>query len=151
MPLALAASASASGQVEIPEGSTVRLEPDAAGDYRVRVEVSTAGIEQVRAWSQPDRLRFLLLAGEHLHREDAEAPLLLLLAARDRLQLVDDRADARPVLLEQHLADERLVRRVLGAQVDVRDVAGVDPVSLVAHEKVMVTVDAVKQFEEMLA
>ncbi len=38
-----------SGQVEIPEGSTVRLEPDAAGDYRVRVEVSTAGIEQVRA------------------------------------------------------------------------------------------------------
>jgi len=36
-------------------------------------------------------------------------------------------------------------------KVDVRDVAGVDPVSLVAHEKVMVTVDAVKQFEEMLA
>ncbi|KGE02927.1 50S ribosomal protein L4 [Pseudohaliea rubra] len=36
-------------------------------------------------------------------------------------------------------------------KVDVRDVAGVDPVSLVAHEKVLVTVDAVKQFEEMLA
>lgn len=35
-------------------------------------------------------------------------------------------------------------------KVDVRDVQGVDPVSLVGHEKVMVTVDAVKKFEEML-
>lgn len=34
--------------------------------------------------------------------------------------------------------------------VDVRDVEGVDPVSLIGHEKVMVTVDAVKKFEEML-
>ena len=36
-------------------------------------------------------------------------------------------------------------------KVDVRDVDGVDPVSLIGHEKVMVTVDAVKKFEEMLA
>jgi len=36
-------------------------------------------------------------------------------------------------------------------KVDVRDVEGVDPVSLIAHDKVMVTVDAVKKFEEMLA
>ena len=35
-------------------------------------------------------------------------------------------------------------------KVDVRDVAGVDPVSLVAYEKVMVTVPALKKFEEML-
>ena len=35
-------------------------------------------------------------------------------------------------------------------KVDVRDVDGVDPVSLIAHEKVIVTVDAVKKFEEML-
>ena len=35
-------------------------------------------------------------------------------------------------------------------KVDVRDVDGVDPVSLIGHEKVMVTVDAVKKFEEML-
>ena len=35
-------------------------------------------------------------------------------------------------------------------KVDVRDVDGIDPVSLVGHEKVMVTVDAVKKFEEML-
>ena len=36
-------------------------------------------------------------------------------------------------------------------QVDVRDVNGIDPVSLLAHDKVMVTVDAVKKIEEMLA
>ncbi|QIB66210.1 50S ribosomal protein L4 [Kineobactrum salinum] len=36
-------------------------------------------------------------------------------------------------------------------KVDVRDVDGVDPVSLVAYDKVMVTVDAVKKIEEMLA
>jgi len=35
-------------------------------------------------------------------------------------------------------------------KVDVRDVDAVDPVSLVAYDKVMVTVDAVKKFEEML-
>ena len=35
-------------------------------------------------------------------------------------------------------------------KVDVRDVDGVDPVSLIAYDKVMVTVDAVKKFEEML-
>ena len=35
-------------------------------------------------------------------------------------------------------------------KVDVRDVEGVDPVSLIAYDKVMITVDAVKKFEEML-
>ena len=35
-------------------------------------------------------------------------------------------------------------------KVDVRDVDGVDPVSLIGHEKVVITVDAVKKFEEML-
>ena len=35
-------------------------------------------------------------------------------------------------------------------QVDVRDVDGIDPVSLIGHDKVIVTVDAVKKFEEML-
>jgi large subunit ribosomal protein L4 len=34
--------------------------------------------------------------------------------------------------------------------VDVRDVESVDPVSLIAYDKVVVTVDAVKKFEEML-
>lgn len=36
-------------------------------------------------------------------------------------------------------------------KVDVRDVDGLDPVSLIGHEKVVVTVDAVKKFEEMVA
>lgn len=35
-------------------------------------------------------------------------------------------------------------------KVDVRDVTGVDPVSLIAYDKVMVTVPALKKFEEML-
>ena len=36
-------------------------------------------------------------------------------------------------------------------KVDVRDVQGIDPVSLIAFDKVIVTVDAVKQIEEILA
>ena len=35
-------------------------------------------------------------------------------------------------------------------KVDVRDVAGIDPVSLIAFNKVLVTAEAVKQIEEML-
>jgi large subunit ribosomal protein L4 len=34
--------------------------------------------------------------------------------------------------------------------VDVRDVEGIDPLSLIGHDKVIVTVDAVKKIEEML-
>ncbi len=36
-------------------------------------------------------------------------------------------------------------------KVDVRDAQGIDPVSLIAFDKVVMTVDAVKQIEEMLA
>ena len=36
-------------------------------------------------------------------------------------------------------------------KVDVRDVEGADPVSLIAYDKVMITVDAVKKIEEALA
>lgn len=36
-------------------------------------------------------------------------------------------------------------------KVDVRDVEGIDPVSLIAFEKVLMTADAVKQLEESLA
>lgn len=53
------------------------------------------------------------------------------------------------------VADEVTENLYLAARnlhkVDVRDVAGVDPVSLIAYDKVAVTVDAVKKFEEMLA
>ena len=34
--------------------------------------------------------------------------------------------------------------------VDARDVQGIDPVSLIAHEKVVITVGAIKKFEEVL-
>jgi len=36
-------------------------------------------------------------------------------------------------------------------KVDVRDAAAVDPVSLIKFEKVLVTVSALKKFEEILA
>ena len=36
-------------------------------------------------------------------------------------------------------------------KVDVRDVQGIDPVSLIAFDKVLVTADAVKKIEESLA
>lgn len=36
-------------------------------------------------------------------------------------------------------------------KVDVRDVAGIDPVSLIAFDKVLITVPALKKVEEMLA
>lgn len=36
-------------------------------------------------------------------------------------------------------------------QVDVRDVQGIDPVSLISHDKVLVTVGALKKIEEALA
>lgn len=36
-------------------------------------------------------------------------------------------------------------------KVDIRDASGVDPVSLIAFEKVLVTVPALKQLEEALA
>jgi large subunit ribosomal protein L4 len=36
-------------------------------------------------------------------------------------------------------------------KVDVRDVQGIDPVSLIAFENVLITKDAVKQLEESLA
>jgi large subunit ribosomal protein L4 len=36
-------------------------------------------------------------------------------------------------------------------KVDVRDVAGLDPVSLIAFDKVLITAAAIKQIEEMLA
>ena len=37
------------------------------------------------------------------------------------------------------------------SRVDVRDVSGIDPVSLVGFEKVLVTQAALKRIEEMLA
>ena len=89
------------------------------------------------------------------------------LARRDRLVVVEDIAVEQPrtKLLVEALngfgvdnvlivADEVPQNLYLAARnlqkVDVRDVQGVDPVSLIAFDKVMVTVPALKKFEEML-
>lgn len=90
------------------------------------------------------------------------------LARTDRLLVVDgfDVAQPKTKLLVQQLkalnvdnvliiaseVDQNLYLAARNLhQVDVRDVDAVDPVSLVAFDKVMVTVDAVKKFEEALA
>lgn len=89
------------------------------------------------------------------------------LARQDRLVVVEDFAVEQPKtkLLVQALGqygldnvlivgDDVTENLYLAARnlhkVDVRDVAGVDPVSLIAYDKVMVTVPALKKFEEML-
>lgn len=89
------------------------------------------------------------------------------LARQDRLVVVEnmDLEEPKTKLLAKQLgefgidnvliiADEVGQNLYLAARnlhkVDVRDVQGIDPVSLVGYEKVMVTVDAVKKFEEML-
>lgn len=90
------------------------------------------------------------------------------LARQDRLMVVEsmDLEAPKTALLVKQLGEYGLdnvliVTAELGEnlylaarnlhKVDVRDVEGVDPVSLIAYDKVMVTVDAVKKFEEMLA
>jgi len=56
--------------------------------------------------------------GNHLQREGAER-----VGALEHADLVHHRAKARPVLVQQHLADQALERQVLVPQVQVRDVA----------------------------
>jgi large subunit ribosomal protein L4 len=89
------------------------------------------------------------------------------LARQDRLVVVESISLAEPKtkLLIEQLAGYQLERALIVADevdrnlylasrniphVEVRDVAGVDPVSLVGCEKVLVTVAALRKFEEML-
>ncbi len=89
------------------------------------------------------------------------------LARQDRLVVVEslDIEEPKTKLLVKQLSDYGLDNVLIIAaevgenlylaarnlhKVDVRDVDAVDPVSLIAYDKVMVTVDAVKKFEEML-
>ncbi|MCP5322142.1 MAG: 50S ribosomal protein L4 [Pseudomonadales bacterium] len=89
------------------------------------------------------------------------------LARQQRLVVVEsfDVAEPKTKLLTQQLAGYRLDEALIVADevdrnlylaarnvphVEVRDVAGVDPVSLVTYEKVVVTVPALRKFEEML-
>jgi large subunit ribosomal protein L4 len=60
--------------------------------------------------------------------------------------------DLEDVLIVTPEVDENLFLAARNLyKVDVRDVAGIDPVSLIAFNKVLVTADAIKQIEEMLA
>jgi len=89
------------------------------------------------------------------------------LARQDRLIVVEEMSLAEPKtrLLTQQLASYQLQDALIVAdevdrnlylasrnipRVEVRDVAGVDPVSLVTFEKVVMTVSALRKFEEML-
>jgi len=89
------------------------------------------------------------------------------LVRQDRLVVVDDLVAEEPrtkpftaklaglgvadVLIVSEEVDQNLYLASRNVpKVDVRDVAGLDPVSLVAHEKVVVTVPALKKIEEML-
>jgi large subunit ribosomal protein L4 len=76
---------------------------------------------------------------------DVEQPKTRLLAK----QLSDFGVDSVLIVSAEVGENLYLAARNL-RKVDVRDVAGIDPVSLIAYDKVMVTVDAVKKFEEML-
>ena len=77
---------------------------------------------------------------------DVEQPKTKLLAETlkgygvDNVLIVADSVDKNLYLASRNLH-----------KVDVRDVEGADPVSLIAYDKVMITVDAVKKFEEALA
>lgn len=60
--------------------------------------------------------------------------------------------DLADVLIVTPEVDENLFLAARNLyKVDVRDVTGLDPVSLIAFDKVLMTADAVKQIEEMLA
>ena len=60
--------------------------------------------------------------------------------------------DLKNVLIVAEEVDENLYLSARNVKdVDVRDVAGVDPVSLISHEKVLITVGALKKLEEALA
>lgn len=89
------------------------------------------------------------------------------LARQDRLVAVDEFSVEQPktkqlveklnglglsdVLVITESVDENLYLSSRNLhRVDVRDVAGIDPVSLIAYDKVLVTVPALKKVEEML-
>ena len=60
--------------------------------------------------------------------------------------------ELKDVLIVTSEVDENLFLSARNLyKVDVRDVQGIDPVSLIAFEKVLITADAVKQLEESLA
>ncbi|MES2217742.1 MAG: 50S ribosomal protein L4 [Pseudomonadota bacterium] len=67
------------------------------------------------------------------------------------IELLNDLKLGQKVLIITETVDENLYLSSRNLRyVDVRDVAAVDPVALVGAEKVLITVGALKQFEELL-
>jgi large subunit ribosomal protein L4 len=80
-----------------------------------------------------------------VERLDLEAPKTKLLVQQLGEYGVEN------VLIVSAQVDENLYLAARNLhKVDVRDVEGIDPVSLIGHDKVMITIDAVKKLEEML-
>lgn len=82
---------------------------------QTRVPERVAQVEAERAALLPHVAQKVVCPRKQLHRQRPEL-------ARDGARLVDDGADARGVLVEDHAGDERAVLAVLLAQVQVRDV-----------------------------
>jgi large subunit ribosomal protein L4 len=81
--------------------------------------------------------------GEAFYREEAKTKLLL-----EQLKGFG----MENVLIVANAVDQNLYLAARNLhKVDVCDVDAADPVSLIAFDKVMVTVDALKKFEEALA
>ncbi|MDC7827655.1 50S ribosomal protein L4 [Pseudomonas sp. BLCC-B13] len=109
--------------------------------------------------------------GQKLNKKMYRAALRSILSELvrlDRLVVVEDFAVEAPktkallgklngmglsdVLIVTEAVDQNLYLAARNLpHVDVRDVQGTDPVSLIAFDKVLVTVSAVKKFEELLA
>jgi large subunit ribosomal protein L4 len=77
---------------------------------------------------------------------DVDAPKTKLLVSQ-----LDDYGVNSALLVTGEVSENLYLASRNLQKVDVRDVQGMDPVSLLAHDKVLVTVDAVKKIEEMLA
>jgi large subunit ribosomal protein L4 len=70
---------------------------------------------------------------------------------KDLLKKLDELKAGNNVLIVSSDVSENLYLASRNVpHLDVRDVAAVDPVALIGNEKVVITVDALKQFEELL-
>ena len=116
---------------------------------RVAVGVTVGPEGQVAVGSHRDRALDLVVEDERKGQRNDGGVIISQAERGSRGRDVDDRIGAGNRKQVGACVSQTIVLQV-GLQ-EVRDVDAVDPVSLIAYDKVMVTVDAVKKFEEMLA
>ena len=105
----------------------------------------SAAIKEVRLGSPEVMKNFSAMAAAATAGGALDTKTKELLAKLKAFELTD-------VLIISEEVDENLFLAARNLyKVDVRDVAGIDPVSLVAFDKVLITAGAVKQLEERLA